>query len=65
MLRLDVADLLGLELDVVVGAALVNDLDVAHFVPHDLILDRRLVSMLRLVFDLLVDQRVLGEHLAH
>ena len=65
MLRLDVTDLFGLELDVVVGAALVDDLDVAHFVPHDLVLDRRLVAMLRLVFDLLVDEGVLGEHFAH
>lgn len=65
MLGLNVTHLLGLELDVVVGAALVYDFNVAHFVPHDLILDRRLVAMLGLVFDLLVDERVLGEHFAH
>lgn len=37
----------------------------AELVAHDLILDGRLVAMLGLVLDLLVDQWVLGEDFSH
>ena len=33
--------------------------------PHDLVFDRALVSMARLILDVTVDQRVLREHFAH
>jgi len=32
---------------------------------HDLVFDGTLVAMLRLILDVLVDERVLGEYFAH
>ena len=65
VLGLNVAHFFRLQLDVVVSTALVYNLDMAHFVAHNLVLDRRLVAMLRLSFDLLVDKRVFGENFTH
>ena len=65
LLSLDVTDLLRLELDVVVGGALVDYLDMTELVAHDLILDRGGVAMLGLILDVTIDLRILGEHLAH
>ena len=65
LLSLDVTDLLRLELDVVVGGALVDDLNVTELVAHDLILDRGGVAMLGLILDVTIDLRILGEDFAH
>ena len=65
MLSLDITDLLWLQLDVVVGRSLVDHLDVAELVAHDLVLDGALVAMARLILDLTVDEGVLGEDLVH
>ena len=65
LLGLDVAHFFGLQLNVVVGRPLVDDLDVAEFVAHDLVLDGALVAMARLILDLSVDEGVLGEDLVH
>lgn len=65
LLSLDVRDFFLLELDVVVGRTLVDHLDVGVLVAHYFILDGALVAMLGLVLDVLVDEGVLGENLAH
>ena len=65
LVSLNVRHLLLLQLNVVVGGALVDNLDVGVLVAHDLILDGALVAVARLVADVAVDQRVLGEHFAH
>ena len=65
LLSLNVTHLFGLQVDAVVGRTLVDHLDVGLLVAHDLVLDRRLVSRLRVVFDVAVDCRVLREDLAH
>ena len=65
LLGLDVADLLWLQLDVVIGGALVDDLDMAELVAHDLILDCGGIAMLGLILDVTIDLRILGEHLSH
>lgn len=65
LLSLDVRDFFLLELDIVVGWPLVDHLDVRVLVAHDFILDGALVPMLGLVLDILVDEGILGEDLAH
>lgn len=65
LLSLYVRDFLLLELNVVVGRPLVDHLNVRVLVAHDFILDGALVAMLGLVLDVLVDEGVLGEDLAH
>ena len=62
---LNVAHLFWLQLDVVVGGALVNDLDMAELVAHDFVLDGALVAMARLILNLTVDEGVFGEDLVH
>ena len=53
------------QLDVVIGGALVNDLDVRVLVAHDLVLDGTLIPVPRFIPDVAVDQWVLREDLAH
>ncbi len=65
LLGLDVRNFFLLELNVVVGGTLVDNLDVGVLVAHDFVLDGALVAMLRLVLDVLVDKGVLGEDFAH
>ena len=65
LVGLNVRHLLLLQLNVVVGGALVDNLDVGVLVAHDLVLDGALVAVARLVADVAVDQRVLREDFAH
>ena len=54
----------GLQVDVVVARPLVHDLDMRLLVLHNLVLDRAVVAVLRVVFDFAVDLRVLREDLS-
>ena len=54
-----------LNLDVVIGGTHVNHLDVKILVEHDLVFDVVLVAKARLLTDILVDLRILREHLLH
>ena len=65
LLRRDIGDLFRLQLDIVVGAALVDNFNVRVLVLHNFIFDRGIVAVLRIVLDLPVDLGVLGEHFAH
>lgn len=65
LVGLDVRHFFLLELNVVVGGALVDDFDVGVLMAHDLILNGALVAVARLVADVAVDQRVLREDFAH
>ena len=65
LLRLNLADLLWLELDAIVGAALVDYFNVGELVLHDVILDLRIVPILGLFLDVSVDGWVFGEYFAH
>jgi len=65
LLAAKIYGLFSAQLNAIIGAALIDHLNVGVLVLHDFVLDRRIVPVLEVVFDLAEDLRVLREHLAH
>ena len=61
----DIRDLFWLQLDVVVGAALIDNFDMWVLVLHDFVFDRGVVAVFWVILDFSVDLRILGEYFAH